>query len=47
MISKTTGINRPGTLTGITKRDMIIIPAGKLSIIHPSIITAKNIDTIA
>jgi hypothetical protein len=26
---------------------MIIIPAGNLSIIHPSIITVINIDTIA
>jgi hypothetical protein len=43
MIKKVTSINRMGMLTGFTKRDMIIILAGTISIINPDIITAIDI----
>ena len=43
MIKKVTNINHVGMHTGITKRDMIIILAGTISIINPDIITAIDI----
>ena len=45
MIKKVTSINRVGMLTGITKRDMIIILAGTKSIINIGVFTAKDIVT--
>jgi hypothetical protein len=45
MIKKVTSINRVGMLTGITKRNVIIILAGTINIIKLSIITAIDIVT--